>query len=657
MTAETLRLAIWHHQQGRLREAEQHYRIALKTNENDFDGLHNLGLLQAQQGRFEEAVELIRAATRVNPRSVQAHNNLGNALAILNRHEEAAASYREAITLKPDHVEAHNNLGIVLAALGRSEEAIEMYRKALALNPHFAKAYNNLGNVLGALGRHEEAIANYEKALRAAPNDAEVHNNLGVSLAALNRRAEAFAQYAKATALAPNYAEAHNNMGALLETLGRLDEAIGCCQRAITLRPVFPEAHNNLGNALKGLDRHEEALASYRQAIALKADYADAYGNLGDALRELGCGEDARTAYQTALRLAPDQPRFYRRLVNTRRITADDPQLAAMRDLLHKSLPKDEQIELHFALAKALADFGRDEEAFRHLLAGNALKRQSVVYDETAVLGSFKRIQAVFTPELMQSRQGSGNPSHAPVFVIGMIRSGTTLVEQILASHPKVHGAGERTDFAELATGNLTAGGALTAFPESFAAITGEPLADLGAQYLHRVRALAPGAERVIDKMPANFRFAGAISLTLPNARIVHVRRDPLDTCLSCFSILFAGDQPFAYDLGELGRFYSAYEALMEHWRHVLPDGAMMEVQYEELIADTERHARRIVAHCGLEWDGNCLAFHRNPRPVRTASALQVRQPIYRSSVGRWVPYRDMLQPLLAELNVDPGKP
>jgi hypothetical protein len=238
-----------------------------------------------------------------------------------------------------------------------------------------------------------------------------------------------------------------------------------------------------------------------------------------------------------------------------------------------------------------------------------------------------------------------------------MIRSGTTLVEQILASHPKVHGAGERTDFADLATRNLTAGGVPATFPESFAAMTREQLADLGAQYLHRIQTLAPGAERVIDKMPENFRFAGAIHLALPNARIVHVRRDALDTCLSCFSILFAGDQPFAYDLGELGRFYSAYEALMEHWRRVLPDGVMLEVQYEELIADTEGQARRIIAHCGLEWDDNCLAFHRNPRPVRTASALQVRQPIYQSSVGRWLAYRDLLQPLLAELNVDPGKP
>jgi hypothetical protein len=234
-----------------------------------------------------------------------------------------------------------------------------------------------------------------------------------------------------------------------------------------------------------------------------------------------------------------------------------------------------------------------------------------------------------------------------------MIRSGTTLVEQILASHPKVYGAGELTNLASIATrigqSNVTS----AAFPETFAALTAEQLRHCGADYCQAIRAAAPAAERIIDKMPTNFRFVGAIHLVLPNARVIHIRRDPVNTCLSCFSILFAGDQPFAYELGELGRYYRAYAALVDHWRNVLPQGVMLEIQYEELIADLGRQARRIIAHCCLDWDERCLAFHQTERPVRTASALQVRRPIYNSSKERWRPERDVLQPLLSALKAE----
>jgi hypothetical protein len=319
------------------------------------------------------------------------------------------------------------------------------------------------------------------------------------------------------------------------------------------------------------------------------------------------------------------------------------------------SLAPEEQIELHFALAKGLADAGEHEQAFRHLLEGNTLKRRTVAYDEAATLDLFDRTRAVFTPDLMRAGRGLGNDSSTPVFVLGMIRSGTTLVEQILASHPQVHGAGERTDFANLvARGRQSTDGAVTVFPELFETINGEELERLGSDYVGSLRAAAPDAARIVDKMPGNFRFVGAIHLALPNARIIHVRRDPIDTCLSCFSILFAGDQPFAYDLEELGRYYRGYTALMEHWRGLLPPHALLEIRYEELIADTPRQARRIVEHCGLEWDDNCLSFHRTPRPVRTASTLQVRRPIYQTSVGRWWPYREQLGPLFAALKIEP---
>jgi hypothetical protein len=246
----------------------------------------------------------------------------------------------------------------------------------------------------------------------------------------------------------------------------------------------------------------------------------------------------------------------------------------------------------------------------------------------------------------MRERAGQGDPSPVPVFILGMPRSGTTLVEQMLASHPQVHGAGELSDFTAAVAG--------LDGPDGVPAdIGGAELRRIGARYVARVRPLAPGALRITDKMPANFRFAGLIHLALPNARIIHLRRDPVDTCLSCFSILFGGDQPHTYDLGELGRYYRAYQRLMEHWRAVLPLGVMLEVQYEALVGDFEPQARRIVAHCGLEWDDACLDFYKTQRPVHTASAVQVRRPVYQTSVGRWRPPEDLLRPLLDALDRD----
>ena len=267
------------------------------------------------------------------------------------------------------------------------------------------------------------------------------------------------------------------------------------------------------------------------------------------------------------------------------------------------SLSGEEQMQLHFALGKVLADLGRHEESFGHLIAGNAIKRRQTTYDETAVLAAFDRIRAVFTPELMRAKAGQGDPSRVPVFIFGMPRSGTTLVEQIVASHPSVYGAGELTDLIDVVADLGGPGGVFADFPETVRAMSGAQLSDVGARYLDRITAMAPAVARITDKMPANFRFAGLIHLALPNARIIHTRRDPVDTCLSCFSILFGGDQPHTYDLGELGRYYRAYAALMEHWRRVLPPGVMLEVQYEEVVADLDRQARRIVEHCGLHWD------------------------------------------------------
>ena len=297
---------------------------------------------------------------------------------------------------------------------------------------------------------------------------------------------------------------------------------------------------------------------------------------------------------------------------------------------------------------------GQHQRSFRHLLQGNAMRRRRIDYDEPAMLQLFDRIQAVFTAELLNSRRGSGDPSMLPVLIVGMPRSGTTLVEQILASHPRLFGAGELYDLRDIIAVHCDLAAVPAPYPECVPAMPGEILQRIGTAYATGLQRRAPQAMRVTDKMPANFFHVGLVRLALPNAHIIHVRRDPIDTCFSCFGRSFRDEQPFCYDLGELGRYYRKYEALMAHWRGVLPARAMIEVQYEELVADLEPQARRIIAYCGLDWDDRCLAFHATPRPVRTASAVQVRQPIYQSAIGRWRPYADMLRPLLDALGAPP---
>jgi hypothetical protein len=287
-------------------------------------------------------------------------------------------------------------------------------------------------------------------------------------------------------------------------------------------------------------------------------------------------------------------------------------------------------------------------------LSGSALKRAQIQYDETATLALFDRIEAVFTPALLRKKEklGGGDPSPAPIFVMGMPRSGTTLIEQILASHPQVHGAGELKTLNDVVNEVHGPDGQTIPYPEFVPVLDAGAIAKIGARYLAEIHKLTPQAPHITDKMPSNYYFAGLIHLALPNAKIIHTMRDPVDTCISCFSKLFTAEQNHTYDLVELGRYYRRYQQLMEHWRRVLPPGCILDVRYEDVVADLETQARRIITHCGLTWDDRCLSFHETERPVRTASATQVRQPIYKSAVGRWRVYKEFLGPLLAELDV-----
>ncbi|HEY4919005.1 MAG TPA: sulfotransferase [Xanthobacteraceae bacterium] len=551
---------------------------------------------------------------------------------------------------------------------GRPDQAVTIYRRIIEREPDLPEVHGNLGSALVALGRLSEAVASCQRAIELDPDKPKVWCQWGAALAGLGRLAEAEEKLRRAILLDRDFAAAHCQLGNTLRQSGRLDAAEDMLRRAVALDPNSAEAHAGLGDVLLDRGQSLKAAAAFGRAVALKPDFAGAYNNLSLALKEAGRLVEAGHAAEAAIRLAPKRAAYYANLAEVRTFTHDDPHVAALEALTKESLTQEasaqdaslvaeERAHLHFALAKAYEDIDRPDDAFAQLLAGNALKRRAIVYDEAATLARMERTRRLFTPELIAARRGCGVATRLPVFILGMPRSGTTLVEQILASHPRVCGAGEVKLFdqalgavRDLAPG-AAAGGAT--YPDMIADMQPEHFRLLGAIYAEQLAQLEPGALRIIDKMPQNFIYAGLIHLALPHAAIIHVVRDPIDTCVSCFAKLFVEGQAYSYDLTELGRYYARYRDLMAHWRRVLPPARMLDVRYEDVVADLEGAARRIVAHCGLAWDARCLDFHRTERTVRTASAAQVRRPIYAHSVARWRKYERFLAPLPAELDAE----
>ena len=685
---QALILAEQKRRHGFLADADELTRRAAAADPDNAEAAHMLGIIAHQSGKTGEAIDHIRRAIAIKPDVALYHANLGEMCRLAGRIDDAIAAGRRAVALNPNYPGALSNLGIALFDQGKFEEALELYDRAVALEGTFAQAYSNRGNALQRLKRFAEAERDYRRAIELQPSFADAWNNLGTCLRELKRSEEAETVYRKALEFAPNNPDTLDNLALALKDLDRLDDAADLMRRAITIesrdeklfvhyatvlldqhkvdeaadadeRALALNANNHDAVNLAGRIAFERgdlpaALSNYRRALTLKPDLADAFNNMGNVLKELGQLREAQDAYLQAIALDPDIAGVYVNLADSKKFTPGDPHLETMETLAAKTdgLSKTDRLQLDFALGKAYADLKDYRRSFERFLAGNAAKRAGIAYDEEAVFGLFDRIETIFSPELIAKQSGGGDPSVMPIFVIGMPRSGTTLVEQIIASHPLVHGAGELQTFNDVILNVRAPDGSTLRYPDFVPALDAAALRQIGARYVAEVRKLAPSGERVTDKMPSNYYFAGLIRLALPNAKIIHSVRDPVDTCISCFSKLFTAEQNHTYDLAELGRYYKRYERLMAHWHRVLPARSILDVRYENVVADLEGQARRILAYCGLPWDERCLSFHETERPVRTASASQVRQPIYKSAVGRWRAYEGQLEPLLSALGM-----
>jgi len=605
-----------------------------------------------KNGRFSQAVECYRQIAAIMPDWADLHNNLGCALEAQGNLDVAANSYRRAIALDPNNATAHHNLGCVLNMKGKFDEAAVGYRRAIDLKPDHADACNNLAHILFDRGNLDEAAEYYRRVTTLKPDSAEARNNLGCILLDRGNLVEATACFEEAIRLQPDYAEAHCNLGVALKEQGKLDQAMQCHARALAINPDYAKACNNMASVLKMQARLEEAMAYCDRALSLKPDFAEAHCNRANVFLDQGDLTQAEKICRLAITLKPGYPEAYYNLSQMKTFREGDADLGNLEALSAESvrLPAAKRPYIHFAFAKALEDVGDYPGSFEQLAKGNRLKRQLVAYDEMGTKESFRQIAEVFDGRRMNRYGGTGDASATPIFVLGMPRSGSTLIEQILSNHPLIHGAGELPLLSVVANSLRDHTGRSLSYPHSFSSVDAATLRSLGETYLRSLPKPPVGKLRIVDKMPGNFAYVGLIHLFLPNARIIHTMRNPADTCFSCYSKLFTHGMEFSYDLGELGRYHMCYESMMNHWRSVLPPDAMLDVSYEQVVDDLERQARRLIDFCGLPWDSACLSFHENKRPVSTASNVQARRPIYRSSVNRWQRYEAFLGPLLDEL-------
>jgi tetratricopeptide (TPR) repeat protein len=683
-------LGVLRQQQGQFAEAAVllEKAVALRPGEASFHS--NLAEAYRALSQFERAVGCCRTALQLKPEYPEAHNNLGLALKALGWFAEAAAEFRAALALRPGFALAHSNLGIALRSLGQLEPAIFHFRTALGLSPSLVSTWANLGQVLLDLGRPDEALTPCRQAVALEPGLPEAHNRLGEALRAVGRFREAIASFIEALRLNPELARAHANVGIALRRDGRLresppwfrsaaklepdnlayqgyladavtdldlcPEAIECYRRMIELEPTRAQFYNNLGWVLQRDGNDDEAIEQYQAALRMHADFPEALINMGGLMEKLGAIDEAKAWFRRAIESNPADTTALARLARLQpdKLSTDDLNLMERR-IADPSLEETARVPLLFALSNVLDARRSYPEAAKCMRRANAAalakdQKESRQYKPAEHERLVATMIETFQPGFFTRFAGAGLESRRPVFIFGLPRSGTTLIEQVLASHSQLRGAGElnqgRLNFEAIPILLNRTDNPLACLPD----LSAQVVRHLAGRHEARLIEIGHGAARVADKMTENYLYLGLLAILFPNATFIHTRRDLRDVAVSCFITSFRGLR-WTHDPRHMASRFQQYVRLMDHWRNVLPVPVHV-VEYEEAVDDLESVARRLVAACGLEWEPACLEFHRTVRAVDTASLAQVRQPIYTSSVARWKNYEHDLADLFEIIEV-----
>jgi tetratricopeptide (TPR) repeat protein len=641
---------------GRIDQAEAICRAAVKRNEQDVNMTALLGATLYKAGKAEEAEHWLRHSVAIAPKFAKPWSDLGHLLVDAHRAEEAVEVLESAVRLDPKDDNAWFNLGKARAMAGRGREADQAFEKSFELNPR-RKALALAAEHQQA-GRWAEAEKLYREVLRGNPNDVNALRLLAGCALYAGRSHEAERLLTRAVTQAPDYVDARLDLGRVFKDQHQLEKAIAQFEKVIELEPDNYQGHHLLAATLGPAARSYDAIEAYRKVLQLRPQHAGAWLGLAHMLKTIGQQQEAIEAYRECIRLKPGNGETYWSLANLKTFKLSDEDIAAMETALAPVDDPDDQesgsdtqsrVNLLFALAKAWED--RDYElAWTYYEQGNSIQRMEENYDPVRTEVMNDSIIQVFNRELLEARQGMGHTSNEPIFIIGLPRSGSTLLEQILASHSAVEGTSE-LPYAGVVSNSLNRNRADGVnYPQAVRDVSTAELRRLGQEYLDLARIhRTEGTPHFIDKMPNNFPTVGFLHLILPNAKIIDARRYPLDSCLSCYRQLFARGQSFTYDLTDIGEYFLQYQRMMDYWHEVLP-GRVLTVQYEDMVTDFDNQVRRLLDYCELPFEENCVRFWETDRPVRTASSEQVRQPIYTKSIHRWRQYEHLLGELIEVL-------
>ncbi len=631
--------------------AEKQAREILKAVPGHGEAVLLLCAALREQGKTAEALGILEPLAAATPRSAELHFEYGLALADAGESSKAIEALTRCVMLKPKHASAWRVLGDQKKLAGNDRGADEAYAR------HIQASVNDPQLLAAADALYENRLAVAERLLRAFlkenPTDVTAIRMLAEAGSRLGRYEDAEHLLARCIELAPSFTAARHNYASVLYRQNKPSEAIAQADILLKSDPRNPGYRALKSAALGQIGEYAQAIEIYEDLLKNHPGQPKAWMSYGHTLKALGRREQSIAAYRKSIALLPSLGEAYWSLANLKTFRFTDQDVAAMRmQLARTDLAEEDRYHLDFALGKALEDAGEFADSFRHYETGNALRRAGAAYDAGEFAEHVQRLKAHFTPEFLREHEGVGAGAADPIFIVGLPRSGSTLLEQILSSHSAIEGTMELPDVIAIARrlGGKKRHGEASAYPSVLSSLERKNFAELGEEYLERTRIHRKlGRPFFIDKMPNNFVHVGLIHLILPNAKIIDARRHPLGCCFSCFKQHFARGQAFTYSLGDIGRYYASYVELMAHYDAVLP-GRVHRVIYEQLIADPEHEVRRLLDYCGLPFEEGCLRFYENDRAVRTASSEQVRQPIFKDAVEHWQNYEAWLGPLQSAL-------